>query len=471
MNKLNPEVTMFDVIVIGSGTGGYVSAIRAAQNGLKTAIVEINEIGGTCLNRGCIPTKALIGSVEVIHKLKLADSFGVHIEAMTFDWEEIQQRKEKIVNKLTSGVEFLLNKNGVKIIRGLASFDSNKKVSVKYENGKEELFETNNIIVATGSEPLEPEMFKVDHRNVLNSTDALNLSKLPRSMVIVGSGAIGLEFATIFAKLGVEVDIIEMLPDIAPEIHDRKIARTLALSLKKCGIKIHTGEKVEAVETDGDGVVIKTDKGNNFEAEKALIAIGRAIKNGLLKESGAEFDGHFVKVNDKMETSIKGIYAVGDITGGPLLAHKAEFEGIVAADSIAGKDNKRELFRNIPACIFTIPPVATCGYTEDDAKKDGIEVKIGEFNYSANGKALAMGESTGFCKVVTEKNSGKIIGVQMLGEGADIMISEASVLIKEGINAEEFSHIIHPHPTIGEIFMESVHDSIDESIHKFKIKR
>ncbi|NIA23625.1 MAG: dihydrolipoyl dehydrogenase [Proteobacteria bacterium] len=462
---------MFDVIVIGSGTGGYVSAIRAAQNGLKTAIVEAGDIGGTCLNRGCIPTKAIIGSVEVVHKFNIAGSFGVHINEMSFNWDEIQNRKEQIVNKLTSGVEFLLKKNGVEIIRGFASVDFNKKVSVKHKDGKEESFETKNIIVATGSEPLEPAIFNVDHKRVLNSTDALNMGKLPNSIVIVGSGAIGLEFATVFAKLGVEVDIIEMLPDIAPEIHDRKIVRTLALSLKKCGIKIHTGEKVESVEVGQNEVVIKTDKGNSFKAEKALIAIGRAINNDLLKKLGADFDGHFVKVKENMETSIEGVYAVGDITGGPLLAHKAEFEGVVAADSIAGKVNKRELFRNIPACIFTIPPVATCGYTEDDAKKEGIDVKTGDFNYSANGKALAMGESTGFCKVVTEKNSGKIIGVQIIGEGADIMISEASVLIKEGISAEEFSHIIHPHPTLGEILMESVHDSLDESIHKFKIKR
>ena len=462
---------MYDVIVIGSGTGGYVAAIRAAQNGLKTALVEAKEIGGTCLNRGCIPTKALIGSVEVLNKARLSDSFGVYTEGIKFDWNKINERKKQIVGKLVSGVEFLLKKNGVEIIRGYANITSERKVVVELKDGSKQTIDAKSIIVATGSEPLEPSIFSVDHKTVLNSTDALNLEALPESLAIVGSGAIGLEFATVFAKLGVDVDVIEMLPDITPEIHDRKIARTLALSLKKCGIKIHTGEKVESVKIGDNQVIIKTDKDSTYTSEKALIAIGRTINNSLLKNVGAEFEGPFVKVNEKMETSIEGIYAVGDITGGPLLAHKAEFEGIVAADSIAGLDNRRELFENIPACIFTIPPVATCGLTEDDAKKKGIEVKTGEFNYSANGKALSMGETTGFCKVVTEKNTGKVIGAQILGEGADIMISEAAVLIKEGVTAEQFSKIVHPHPTLGEIFMESVHDALDESIHKYKIKK
>ncbi len=461
---------MYDVVVIGSGTGGYVAAIRCAQNDLKTIIVEAREIGGTCLNRGCIPTKALIGSVEILHKAKNSKRFGINIDSINYDWSFILDRKGQIVKKLTGGIEFLLKKNSVNVIKGFAYIKDSNNVNVVKENKTEENLNTKNIIVATGSEPLNIPAFNIDHNIVINSDDALNIEKIPRSIIIIGSGAIGLEFATIFNALGVKTEVIEMFPDIIPELNDKKVKRIMALGLKKSGISLHTGEKVEGVKISNNEGVVETNKGNIYRAEVILVAIGRKTNVDILVNAGVSIDNNFVKVNNRMQTNIRGIYAVGDITGGPLLAHKAEFEGIVAADNIVGKSASREEFKNIPACIFTIPPLAVCGYTEEDAINNGIDVKIGEFNYSANGKALSIGETNGLCKVVIDKNNNNIIGAQIYGESADIMISEASILIKKGINADEFVKIIHPHPTLGEIFMESIHDSIDESIHKFKAK-
>ncbi len=462
---------MYDVIVIGSGTGGYVSAIRGAQNGLRTIIIEAREIGGTCLNRGCIPTKALIGSVEILHKAKNSKNFGVNIDSINYDWSFILSRKEQIVKKLTGGIEFLLKKNNVDVIKGFAYIKDSNNVIVIKENKTEENLQTKNIIVATGSEPLDIPAFNIDHSIIINSDDALNIKKIPKSIVIIGSGAIGLEFATIFNALGVKTDVIEMFPDIIPEFNDKKVKRIMALGLKKAGVSLHTDEKVESVKINNSNEgVVETDKGNIYKSEVVLVAIGRKTNVDILVNAGVSIDNNFVKVNSRMQTNIRGVYAVGDITGGPLLAHKAEFEGIVAADSIAGKSASREDFKNIPVCIFTIPPLAICGYTEEEAINNGMDVKTGEFNYSANGKALSIGAASGLCKVVIDKDSNNIIGAQIYGESADIMISEASVLIKKGINTDEFVKIIHPHPTLGEIFMESVHDSIDESIHKFKVR-
>lgn len=460
----------YDIIVVGSGPGGYVTAIRASQLGFKTAVIEKEHLGGICLNWGCIPTKALLKSAHVFHYLKHAEDFGLNkVENPSFDFSNIIKRSRGVAQKMSGGVQFLLKKNKVEVIMGTAKVKPGKKVEVIDSNGKAVEYSANHIILATGARSRELPNLPQDGKKIIGYKQALALPELPKSMIVVGSGAIGVEFADFYNSMGTKVTIVEFMPNIVP-VEDEDISKHLEKSLKKSGIEIMTNSSVESVDTTGNGVKasVKTAKGNMvLEADILLSAVGISanIENIGLEEVGIQTDKGKVLVNEWYETSVSGYYAIGDIIPTQALAHVASAEGITCVEKIKGLHTERIDYGNIPGCTYCSPEIASVGLTEKQAKEKGYEIKVGKFPLSASGKATANGNTDGFIKVIFDAKYGEWLGCHMIGEGVTDMIAEAVVARKLETTGHEIIKAVHPHPTVSEAVMEAVAAAYGEVIH------
>ncbi len=453
----------FDVAIIGSGSAGYVSAIRAADLGKKVVVIEHREIGGTCLNRGCIPTKALLKVAEVYETIKNSKTFGISVDTVSYDPEAIQRRKQAVVKRLVSGIEFLFKSRKITVKKGTGKLLDEHTVEISTG----ETVKAKDIVVATGSEPALIPVFKIDHKNVLTSDDALNLTNLPEDILIVGAGAIGTEFATFLSAFGVKVTIVEMMPQVVPTLKDKKLAGMIQRLLEKRGVKILTGTKIENIDVVKDGEVVSTlSNGEEIHTEKVLVSIGRKLnsENIGLENLGIKTERGKIIVNEYLRTNVPNIYAIGDVTGGLLLAHKAMKEGETAAEIIAGLDRKMD-YRVVPWAIFTTPEIAAVGLTEEEAKEKGYEVKTGEFPFTANGKAVSMNATDGEVKIVARKDTEEIIGAQIIGPEASVMIAELALAVEKKLSLRDVADTIHTHPTLAEATMEAAKDALGEVIH------
>ncbi len=453
------------VVVIGGGPGGYVAAIKAAMLGAETTVIEKSNVGGTCLNWGCIPTKALLACSEVFETALKSSDYGVNIEGeIKADFEVMMNRKEKIVGQLVNGIEFLFKERGVQLIDGFGKLIDKNKIEVSKEDGTKEIIEADKIILATGSVPIVPPIFNYDGENVITSDETLKLEKLPKSMIIVGGGVIGCEFGQFFGKLGVDISIVEMANQLLP-FEDDDIGKQLKRSFKKDKIKVITKDKVDSVEVEKGKVTATLGSGKTLEAEKMLVSIGRkSFIEGLgLEELGVEIERGKVVVNEKMETNIEGIYAIGDIVNSPLLAHVASKEGIIAVENALGKNTKID-YRAVPRCVYTSPEVAGVGITERIAKEKGLEYKVGQFDFRGLGKAQAIGKFQGFVKIIVDVDD-KIIGASIIGPHATDLLAELTLAVHLGLTAKEVGEVIHPHPTLSEGLMEALHDVHNECVH------
>ncbi len=457
-------MSKYDVIVLGSGPGGYVTAIRASQLGLKTAIVEKESLGGVCLNWGCIPTKALLKSAQVFDYLKHADSYGLTIKEFDKDFGKVIERSRGVAEGMSKGVQFLMKKNKIDVINGFGKIKTGKKVDV---DGKE--YSADHIIIATGARSRELPNLKQDGTKVIGYREAMTLKKQPKSMIVVGSGAIGVEFAHFYNAMGTEVTIVEFLPNLVP-LEDEDVSKQFERSFKKAGIKVMTNSSVEKLDTSGKLVkaTVKTAKGEEtLEAEIVLSAVGIAsnLENIGLEDVGIVTDKGKIMVNDWYQTNIPGYYAIGDVVPGPALAHVASAEGITCVEKIAGLHVEPIDYGNIPGCTYASPEIASVGMTEKQAKEAGYELKVGKFPFSASGKASASGEKDGFVKVIFDAKYGEWLGCHMIGAGVTDMIAEAVLGRKLETTGHEVLKTIHPHPTMSEAVMEAVADAYGEVIH------
>jgi dihydrolipoamide dehydrogenase len=462
-------MSKYDVIVLGSGPGGYVTAIRASQLGLKTAVVEKESLGGVCLNWGCIPTKALIKSADVFNYLKHAEDYGLKADNVDKDFNAVVKRSRNVADGMSKGVQFLMKKNKIDVIMGYGTLKKGKKVEVKAEDGSTSTIEANHIIVATGAKSRVLPSLPQDGKKVIGYREAMTLKEQPKKMIVVGSGAIGVEFAYFYNAMGTEVTIVEYLDRIVP-VEDIDVSKQMERSFKKSGIKIMTSSEVTGVDTNGDGIkaTVKTKKGEEIlEADLVLSAVGieTNIKNIGLEEVGIATDRGKVLVNDWYQTNIPGYYAIGDITAGPALAHVASAEGILCVEKIAGMNVEALDYGNIPGCTYSTPEIASVGMTEAQAKEAGYDIKVGKFPFSASGKAQASGASDGFVKVIFDAKYGEWLGCHMIGAGVTDMIAEAVVARKLETTGHEILKAVHPHPTMSEAVMEAVADAYDEVIH------
>lgn len=461
---------IYDLIVIGSGPGGYVAAIRASQLGLKTAVVEKEELGGVCLNWGCIPTKALLKSAQVLDHMKHAAEYGITLKDQPEpDFEAMVKRSRSVADGMSKGIQFLFKKNKIDVIRGFGMIKSGKKVAVSGDDGNVTTYEAKHIIIATGARSRELPHLKIDGKKVIGYREAMTLPKQPKSMIVVGSGAIGSEFAYFYNAIGTQVTLIELLPEIVP-LEDEEVSKQLARSFKKAGITIHTSAAVESVDTKGKlcKATVKTKKGEEiFEAEIVLSAVG--IKSNIegigLEEVGIKVEKDKIVVDPYYQTNVEGYYAIGDLVGGPALAHVASHEGITCVEKIAGHHPEPLDYRNIPACTYTHPEIASVGYTENAAREAGYEIKVGKFPFTASGKASAAGAKEGFIKVVFDAKYGEWLGAHMIGENVTEMIAEAVVARKLETTGYEIIKSVHPHPTMSEAVMEAVAAAYGEVIH------
>ncbi len=459
-----------DVVVVGSGPGGYVAAIRASQLGLKTICVEKEALGGVCLNWGCIPTKALLKNAEYMHFLNESKNFGFSIEKVDVDFPAVIKRSRDVATKMSGGVQFLFKKYKVEHVKGMGKLSSPNEVEVMDKDGKvTDTIKAKNIIIATGARPRMIPGIEVDRKKILTSTEALIQKKIPESMVIMGAGAIGIEFAYFYNAFGTKVTIIEMMDRILP-IEDVDVSKELARHFKKAKMKIMTGAKVLSAKAVGDGVEIvveKKGKEETIKAELALNAIGiqANIENIGLEELGIETDRGFIKIDEKMRTNIDGVYAIGDVAGPPWLAHKASAEGIACAEIIAGHETEGVDYNNIPGCTYCQPQVASVGLTEEKAKEAGHEVKIGKFPFTASGKAHAIGEAKGFVKLVFDAKYGEVLGAHMIGPEVTEMIGEIGLARSLDATAKTIFKTIHAHPTLNEAVMEAAAQAYDEAVN------
>jgi dihydrolipoamide dehydrogenase len=454
----------YDIIVLGSGPGGYVTAIRASQLGLKTAIVEKESLGGVCLNWGCIPTKALLKSAEVFNYLKHAEDYGLTVSGADKDFDKVVARSRGVADGMSKGVQFLLKKNKVDVINGFGKIKPGKKVDV---DGTE--YSADHIIIATGARSRELPNLPQDGEKVIGYRKAMTLKKQPKSMIVVGSGAIGVEFAHFYNAMGTDVTIVEFLPNLVP-LEDIDVSKQFERSFKKAGIKVMTNSSVEKVDTSGKTVkaTVKTAKGEEvLEADIVLSAVGIAsnLENIGLEEVGIVTDRNKIIVNDWYQTNIPGYYAIGDIVPGPALAHVASAEGITCVEKIAGIHVEAIDYGNIPGCTYASPEIASVGMTEQQAKDAGYELKVGKFPFSASGKASASGKKEGFVKVIFDAKYGEWLGCHMIGAGVTDMIAEAVLGRKLETTGHEVLKTIHPHPTMSEAVMEAVADAYGEVIH------
>jgi dihydrolipoamide dehydrogenase len=459
----------FDIIVLGSGPGGYVTAIRASQLGFKTAIVEKESLGGVCLNWGCIPTKALLKSAQVFEYLKHAGDYGLKAEGVEKDFDAVVKRSRNVADGMSKGVQFLMKKNKIEVIHGYGTLKPGKKVSVKGEDGKETEYSADNIIIATGARSRELPSLPQDGKKIIGYRKAMTLETQPKRLVVVGSGAIGIEFAYFYNAMGTEVTVVEFLPNIVP-VEDEDVSKQLERSFKKSGIKIMTSSEVTKVDTSGAGVkvTVKTSKGEEvIEADVVLSAVG--IKSNIehigLEEVGIATDRDKILVNDYYATNIPGYYAIGDVTPGQALAHVASAEGILCVEKLAGMHVEPLDYGNIPGCTYCMPEVASVGLTEKQALEKGYELKVGKFPFSASGKAKAAGTPDGFVKVIFDAKYGEWLGCHMIGVGVTDMIAEAVLARKLETTGHEVLKAVHPHPTMSEAVMEAVADAYGEVIH------
>lgn len=459
----------YDVVIIGSGPGGYVTAIRAAQLGLKTAVVEKAELGGICLNWGCIPTKALLKSAQVFEYLKHAGDYGIQVADGKADFGAVVKRSRDVAGGMSKGVQFLMKKNKIDVIAGTAKVKPGKKVEVTGADGKAQTIEAKHIIIATGARSRELPNLKQDGKKVIGYREAMSLPSQPKSMVVVGSGAIGVEFAYFYAAMGTKVTIVEFMPNIVP-VEDEEVSKQLERSFKKLGIDILTEASVEAVDTAGSGckVKVKTKSGEtSLDADIVLSAVGITPNTeGIgLEEVGIATDKGRILVNKYMETNIPGYYAIGDVLPTQALAHVASAEGITCVEKIAGLHVEPIDYNNIPGCTYCQPEIASVGYTEKKAKEAGFEIKVGKFPFSASGKAKAGGNADGFIKLIFDAKYGELLGAHMIGANVTEMIAEIVVARKLETTGHEIIKAIHPHPTMSEAIMEAAAAAYGEVIH------
>ena len=453
-----------DVAVVGTGPGGYVAAIRCAQLGLSVAAVEDDRPGGVCLNWGCIPTKALLRNAEVVHLFERAADFGIKLDGFQADYAEAIQRSRGVADRMAKGVEFLFRKNKIALLPGTGTLKSAGTVEVKGPPGIDTI-EGRAVILATGSQPRSLSGVAIDEQLVISSNGAVRQERRPASLVIIGAGAVGVEFADVYRAYGTEVTILEALPRLVP-LEDEEVSALLTRTFSRRGITARTGVTVTAVRPGGAGVVVETD-GGRVEAEQVLMAVGRTAKvKGIgLEALGVQLERGFVKVSPRMETSVEGVYAIGDMAGPPLLAHKAMAEGVVAAEAIAGRDPRPVDYGNVPSCTYCRPQIASLGIAEARAREQGREIALGKFPFTASGKAVALGETEGFVKVVADQATGEILGVHIVGPEATEIIHEFAVGRTLEATLEEIIHTVHAHPTLSEAALEATLGALGQAIH------
>lgn len=462
----------FDVTIIGSGPGGYVAAIRASQLGLKVAIVEKDKrLGGTCTLRGCIPTKQLLMSAHIYEQMQHAADFGVEATGIQLAFANVQKRKDRVVMKNSKGIEYLMKKNKITAFSGTGKLSLPGKIDVTTSDGKTETVNTKNIIIATGSVVRPIPGFDTDGHRVVNSDQILELKEVPKSLIVMGAGAVGVEFASVYSRFGAETTIVELLPRLVP-LEDEEVSRELEKSFRKRGLKSQVDTKLEKLERSDGGVVVtgKTSKGEavKLEAEMLLVAVGRMpYTEGLgLEGSKIKVEKGFIQVDEFQQTGEKGVYAIGDVVPTPLLAHLASKEGIVAAEHIAGHKDVRPInLRLVPNCTYCDPEVASVGLTEAKAREMGYEVKLGKFPFSASGKARILGEEEGFVKIVSEAKYDEILGVHIIGPHATELIAEACVAMQLESTSEELGRTMHAHPTVSEAIMEAAEGVHGLTVH------
>lgn len=464
----------FDVTIIGSGPGGYVAAVRGAQVGLKVALVEKEagaRLGGTCGLRGCIPTKALLQAAHLYEKAEHFADWGIKVENLGFDWSQVQKRKSDVVAKNSAGVSYLMKKHKVTVFNGFGKIAGRGKVEVELEGGKKEIIDTKNIIIATGSVVRPIPGFEVDGKQVVNSDQILELDRVPKSMLVMGSGAVGVEFASVYSRFGCETTVVELMDRIVP-VEDAEVSKELARAFKKRGIKVETGIKLDKLEKSKKGVKAsgKDSKGKDvvYEAEMFLVAVGRMPyleKLGLENTKVVVNPRGTIKVNEYCETDEPGVFAIGDVIDTAWLAHLASKEGILVVEKIAGKKVEPINHRLVPNCTYCDPEVASVGLTEAKAREEGYDVKVGKFPFSASGKARILGETDGFVKIVSEKKYDEVLGVHIIGPHATELLAEACVAMALETTADELGRTIHAHPTVSESVMEAAEGVHDLTIH------
>ena len=460
----------YDIIVIGSGPGGYVAAVRAAQAGKRTAIVEREALGGVCLNWGCIPTKALLKSASVFHYVKNAAAYGIDIEGEAkADITKIVARSRGVAETMSKGIDFLMKKNKIDVLRGHGSIESKGVVAVENEEGRT-LYEADHIILATGARPRQMPFIPIDGEKIITSREALVVKELPKSIVVIGSGAIGSEFAFLFAQLGVKVTIVEYLPNLMP-LEDEEVSKTMERAFRKMRATVYTGTTVKAARVNDEGrceVDIEGKKGaETLVADMVLAAVGikTNTENIGLEKVGIELERDKIKVDEHYQTAVEGIYAIGDLIPTPALAHVASAEAIHCVDAICGRSPQPVDYSTIPSCVYTSPEVASVGLTEKQATEKGIELKVGRFQFTASGKAAAAGERDGFVKLLFDAATDKLVGAHFVGMNVTEMIAEPTVAKALGATAEVLAHTIHPHPTMNEAVMEAAEAALGHAIH------
>lgn len=453
-----------DLVVIGGGPGGYVAAIRAAQLGAKVMLVEKDNLGGTCLNFGCIPTKALLRNAEIWAYLQEAEKMGISVKGASFDWKKMIERKDEIVRKLGGGIHTLLQRNNVEFLNGVADVVDNNTVSVKLNDGDTKVITTKYIILATGTVPMKLEVDSAPDIRIHDTNSIFGLEKLPKSIAIIGGGVVGAEFASIFNALGVKVTIIELLPAIL-SMMDEDVSALITKEFTKKGINLLAGVKVRDIKKSNNLYKVLFENGNEIEAEEVLMAVGRKVEEGAFSQLAVKRDQRgFIETNNRMQTSIENIYAIGDITGKMQLAHVASAQGIIAAENIFGEGGSME-YDVIPNCIFTFPQVAAVGLTEKQAKEKQVPYEAVKFPFSVNGKSLTLGNTDGFIKIISDSRWGEILGVHIVGPEASSLIHEAVIAMKLEGTALDIATAVHAHPTLAEGMMEAAAKSLKRSIH------
>lgn len=458
----------YDILIIGAGPGGYVAAIRASQLGFKTAIVERENLGGICLNWGCIPTKALLKSAQVFNYINHSDSYGIKANGEA-DMQAIVSRSRGVAENMSKGVEYLMKKHNIDVIEGAGKLLKDKKVEVVSKSGEKEVYEANHIILSTGARSRELDNLPQDGSKIIGYRQAMTLNFIPETMVVVGSGAIGSEFAYFYQSMGTKVHLIEFLPRIVPN-EDEEVSAALQRSFRKMGMKIMTSTSVESVDKSGEKLLVNVKgkkKDEIIEADIVLSAVGVStnIENLGLEEVGVKTERTKVIVDDYYRTNIEGVYAIGDIVHGPALAHVASKEAIICVEAIAGEKPQPINYSNIPGCTYTSPEIASVGLTEEKAIEAGKEIKIGKFMFMASGKASASGNKDGFVKVIIDSNTDELLGCHLIGDNVTEMIAEAVVARENGVKAHNIIDAVHPHPTMSEGVMEAIEAAYNKAIH------
>ncbi|MFA5422811.1 MAG: dihydrolipoyl dehydrogenase [Phycisphaerae bacterium] len=452
----------FDVFVIGSGPGGYSAAIRCAQKGASVGLVEKDAMGGTCLNRGCIPSKALLGSVHFLTLAKYAPLMGVEIDSVKPDWPKMQSRKDAIVGGFNKGVTGLMQSNGIKLFRGNGTVTAPGRIRIEAQDGNTEI-ETNNIIIATGSEPIEIPAFPFDGQTIISSTEALSLSEIPPSMVIIGGGFIGCEIGCVYAAVGTKVTIVEALSQLLPR-ENEWVGKTLAREFKKLGIESLVNQKVTGVKIENGQATVSLESGQNLQADKVLVAVGRraTCDKETIESIGLEMNGRLIKVNRKMQTNVPGVYALGDVVGTTFLAHGAFAEAEIVSANVTGGDEEMYDYSLVPRAVYTFPEVASVGKNERTCAEEGIETYVGKALFKSNGRSLAHNETTGEVRVIKNKADNKVVGITIVGSTATEMIAAATPML---LNQQKINEISFAHPTISEVLKEAWEDAYGASLH------